>query len=1104
VNKKTNKLFVLFAVLLTLAMLIPVSAVTVSAADPPALQMYLLNPVGGNPTAPSHDGLAPDNGFNITGSFVRVVPVNLPANVTVTGWSILNYPAVNPNAIITASAPGLVGAAYADVTGTYGVCSIIATLSDGSTLSIDKKWAQIYTTVISGPQSVYVTWNESGKTYSASANVTDSVIGLFTDKDGNPELTNPVTDPLGQEPLEGVILHWYLINGNKVSSVPMTSGFFHTADNKGVNDVISALATANKPIFTTVVGGDTDYTITTVTVANGKNEIQMNTTGEEPVWVVVVPEYPNTSNVLVTPEATTVNFWTAEMEKVPQVRWAGEKIVLEKFFGTGDYVAFVNKGVPVYRPWVGTPVRFTLENQSPGALEGIGTPPSGGVSNTAQTVWGQVMDDGYARCMLVSEDQGEVDIDLAVYNSYYWPDSQVVLNQHGFVVFYMKLESISLGNVVGERTNHDSGLFVPPNPWGTTQVDTDNGAPNDPDETLTQVNVSADTLLRARVRGWFMGDNMSDRPALVQDADLSHPGTFHYTLPAGRWVLPDDWPILAGPNWKEMRIHWDIMDNPFDTIVEVVAETPPNYENLGNLGMGDYVDTAFTPSVLVAEYPVIGPFRPGLELPTPTGYNPNTPPLPVDPYAMTPADQKTVVPNGVLEWWDAPMPPAKITFKMLNASVKATFSGNNSIEIGDAGFFKDAFKTDIYYLACVNGHRLYYTNPFYWQMIPAFSWIPAFVNNGGYDWYSWNSSYGPYQFWKIMNRPMNEEMPVTRPVNNASFPSKVQVYSDNHGEAMVYLNGNYALNPQLFTFKGKDVPFGAIVGSTTVVAVADYPYFRKHNQLISNMVVKQWTWGGMVLGPTESKNEMILSVGEYMPINTTDGYSKDIMVWVWATDRDGKAAGVTGAKVDWNIVPVDNVTAIIPDLTTHTIYNGLGAPVGGGVSNYNTTMMQINLTHGFLSGTNGGVVNTPAGNVIRSYMRAPTAAESALFVKFWGSMIGADGLPLNPSNFVVAAIDLYDATQTADVTVNAFVTAADFGTVAYTWNVNFNVAHPLDDVSLDGDANMDGVVTVSDITAIERIIFGQDPACYQADANGNDSIDMGDVVRVEKTILGIK
>jgi len=257
-----------------------------------------------------------------------------------------------------------------------------------------------------------------------------------------------------------------------------------------------------------------------------------------------------------------------------------------------------------------------------------------------------------------------------------------------------------------------------------------------------------------------MGDNMSNNPERLQDADpTTTTPTYLYTLPRGRWILPDDWPILAGPNWKEMRIYWDIMDNPFDSIQQIT--------NLTSWGMGDYVDTAAM-NALVAEYPVIGPFRPGLELPTATGYNPYIANM-INPYI----DQKTVVPDGDLNWWDAPMPPAKITFKMLNASVLQPVSQNRTIEIGNAGFFKDAFKTDIYYLANGAGALIAYTSPFYYQMIPAFSWIPAFVNNGGYDWDSWNSSYGPYQFWKIMNRPMNEEMPLTRPVNNSSFPSKV-------------------------------------------------------------------------------------------------------------------------------------------------------------------------------------------------------------------------------------------------------------------------------------------------------------------------------------------
>jgi len=40
-------------------------------------------------------------------------------------------------------------------------------------------------------------------------------------------------------------------------------------------------------------------------------------------------------------------------------------------------------------------------------------------------------------------------------------------------------------------------------------------------------------------------------------------------LPRGRWILPDDWPKLAGPDWMEQRIHWDIMDNPLTASSQV-------------------------------------------------------------------------------------------------------------------------------------------------------------------------------------------------------------------------------------------------------------------------------------------------------------------------------------------------------------------------------------------------------------------------------------------------------------------------------------------------------------------------------------------------------
>jgi hypothetical protein len=392
----SKKLMFLVVVVAMLAMMIPM-AVPVSAADPPSLAMYLLNPVGTLPTAPGVDNLTleTDPGYNITGSYVRVVPMNLPQGVTVTGWSVTNYTAVNAQAHITASAIGAVGAAYADVTGAVGVASIVATLSAGQPLSIDKKWAQIYNTTITPPQSISVTWNEAGKVWYGDTTVSDNVSGLFTDKDGNPEVTNPLTTPRGQEPLTGAILHWYLINGNTVSSIPMTAGYFPGPT--GLDYYFSHLA---KPIFTTITGGMAPTMTTTFTTPTGMNSIALHATGEEPVWVVVVPEYPNTTDVLVTPEVTSVNFWTSEMEVVPQVRWVGEKIVLEKFFGA---------------ELAGHLVHFSLNMQN-ATLEGLQGSQLGNLNNTTTSVWDVVLTTGWACCMLVAQDPGEVIVNLALYS----------------------------------------------------------------------------------------------------------------------------------------------------------------------------------------------------------------------------------------------------------------------------------------------------------------------------------------------------------------------------------------------------------------------------------------------------------------------------------------------------------------------------------------------------------------------------------------------------------------------------------------------------------------------------------------------------------------
>ena len=173
----------------------------------------------------------------------------------------------------------------------------------------------------------------------------------------------------------------------------MTPGYFSAID--------TTLSGMDTPVFTTINGGNSPTGTKTVTDTTGMNSITLTATGEEPVWVVVVPQVPNTTDVLVTPEVTSVNFWTSDSEVVPQVRWVGEKIVLEKFFGPG---------------YQGDLVDFSLNMQN-ATLEGLEGTQLGNLNNTTTSVWDVVSTSGWARCMLVSQEQGEINVNLALYNT---------------------------------------------------------------------------------------------------------------------------------------------------------------------------------------------------------------------------------------------------------------------------------------------------------------------------------------------------------------------------------------------------------------------------------------------------------------------------------------------------------------------------------------------------------------------------------------------------------------------------------------------------------------------------------------------------------------
>jgi hypothetical protein len=677
--------------------------------------------------------------------------------------------------------------------------------------------------------------------------------------------------------------------------------------------------------------------------------------GEVRVKVILVATYPGDvgEELPVFAEICSWNFWTQQLEKVPQVHWVEEKVVLEKQFGAiyatgGQYMA-----------------EFTIA-KGEGSLEPI---EAGGYNADAHTVWTPLDANGVARCYLFSATPTHVEVSCGLYHM---NDGTELINQASFVVFFLKLESITLSNVQGERTGHDSGLwdpildsgvvdeagnanglpagiYDPTKDWTADQfvgktlkvwkgemeedgsitfigdlqireiigneneflfVDKDwDKVPNTPerdvqwyymivdpvwnpdtDDLVQELNVSQDALLRVRIKGWFLDMyDLSWRESEV--VDLDGDGFPETRLPEGRWVLPDDWPILAGANWQELRPHWDIMDQPNDNIMSEVDKNLNGWETAG-----DYLEWTLSeapnkldkPGDLVAEFPVVGPFS---TLDTYT------------PYIEHPMklNFKTIIPNGKLNWWDCPMPPAKIIFEIMQGP----------------GFFKDTDKGEVYYqwvetnLNHEGPEGIAYTDPFYWMMIPASPFIPAFILTGGFDWNSWNGQYGPYPFWKIFNAP-DGVMP-----GDEQHPTKVEVYSDNHGEAMVWLNGDWHLDLDEWQvdkyppFDAYDIPAGTIVGDTIVQATADYPYMRYDLYGVSNPVEKIWTWGKEIKGYSE----------------WVEGSTTEKKVLVFVKDRDGMPA--IGERIQWNLTSKNQgmIESYLPGTNGKDIL-GLGYPAG--------------------------------------------------------------------------------------------------------------------------------------------------------------------------------
>ncbi len=405
-------------------------------------------------------------------------------------------------------------------------------------------------------------------------------------------------------------------------------------------------------------------------------------------------------------------------------------------------------------------------------------------------------------------------------------------------------------------------------------------------------------MVRGRVTGWFTNSNPSGRAA-----DTSNPLNI---LPADRWVMPNDWPLLAGGpadpadgsdaigTAEQFRPYYDIMFAPNNTrgialsnpagttdiqVATVVASATNSATSFAVTSCADLAlasaikvgTTARTVSSCVGTKLTItsGGTTPaagtGIYIVGVTAFE--------GPYSLLDIPglaaqglggaalsdiidgniRDTILADGDVDWWDAPMPPAMV-----------------SVALRGTGFIKQVLKSDVYYNGTANSPTAQvYPNGFYFTDIPDSPFIPAIAVGGGYFWDTWGNDGpggngdGSYAFWQpaiigsnsagfgdtFTSAQTTELNAIRSAYGDGTIARDLVVYSDNHGEFMVTANGDYRTDLTACTTNvlagGKHCAPGDHVGTGTITATVDYPDFRgKHFPVLSNSATVTWTWGG--------------------------------------------------------------------------------------------------------------------------------------------------------------------------------------------------------------------------------------------------------------------
>lgn len=626
----------------------------------------------------------------------------------------------------------------------------------------------------------------------------------------------------------------------------------------------------------------------TSTGVDGKSSVNVTLAAPTSAILVTLTDYPidkHGQNTVCVQHETWIVVPPPVIEKLPNILWAGEKDVIEWRLDVSDW----NEDAQA--------VVFYLEDPSVGTFEALEyfpyVAPYPGFAYRDQAfglVEYEACGDYYAaRVVFHSDKQGKANVvaqyleaGVAAQDAKGTVSGWEIVSQQGFLVYCLAFEDAELVNLDEDVDNDEA--------W------------EEAGETTGVLDVGDEGLLRLRVKGFFE-DPVMKSTRLEKPQDLDGDGTTDIILPAGRWVLPDDYPTLAIG-----KLMWDLMDTPTDDIVSWLDEDGDKVETLGlsdellllslpAAGPKDEVggygedacyesplyDATLTSAQRWADYlagvvsfgPVIGPFS-KLEPVNDDGtswaaYDDSTqiqPEVPADGNEIddfTPEEwwycRTTVVPDGLITPEDANMPPAEVLFVLTEG----------------AGDLTDVDKGGLYYrdAECVFGTSSVdgevYTNPYYWQEIPANLLIPPMYGSGlaGYEWDSWDIDLdspdidGPYRFWDELDVWTSDEQMAMDILDLSTVPPVVKVYTDNRGEAWVKFEQQ--------SFDG-----------SVIQAIATFPYLiGDHLPLVSNPVIKM------------SENEKDVKVAVEAVDDIRD------LLYVFVRNYDGTPA--TCEEVEWAV-----------------------------------------------------------------------------------------------------------------------------------------------------------------------------------------------------------